>query len=111
MLDKLGNYNHRQICWHKRGKTQNFWNLFTYPYKNAPSPPPPPHNNVDKNWSHYGSALGHIELTYHDVTVFAIPEFKSLEVLEKNIFALILLSINPKTNPNPNPDPNIKKKT
>ena len=24
-------------------------------------------------------------LTYHDVTVFAIPEFKSLEVLE-NIF-------------------------
>ena len=57
-----------------------------------------------------GSALDHIELTYHDVTVFAIPEFKSLEVLEKNIFALILLSINPKTNPNPNPDPNYKEK-
>ena len=52
------------------------------------------------------SALDHVELTYHDVTVFAIPEFKSLEVLEKNIFALILLSINPKTNPNHNPDPN-----
>ena len=31
----------------------------------------------------YRSALDHIELTYHDVTVFAIPEFKSLEVLEK----------------------------
>ena len=29
------------------------------------------------------SALDHIELTHHDVTVFAIPEFKSLEVLEK----------------------------
>ena len=55
------------------------------------------------------SALDHIALTYHDVTVFAIPEFKSLEVLEKKIFALILLSINPKTNPNPNPDPNCKK--
>ena len=48
------------------------------------------------------SALDHIELTYHDVTVFAIPEFKSLEVLEKKIFALILLSINP--------DPNYKEK-
>ena len=57
-----------------------------------------------------GSALDHIELTYHDVTVFAIPEFKSLEVFEKNIFALILLSINPKTNTNPNPDPNYKEK-
>ena len=34
---------------------------------------------------HAGSAFGHIELTYHDVTVFAIPEFKSLEVLEKKI--------------------------
>ena len=56
------------------------------------------------------SALDHIELTHHDVTVFAIPEFKSLEVLEKNIFAIILLSINPKTNPNPNPDPNYKEK-
>ena len=56
------------------------------------------------------SALDHIELTYHDVTVFAIPEFQSLEVLEKNIFALILLSINPKTSPNPNPDPNYKEK-
>ena len=32
-----------------------------------------------------GSALDDIELTYHDVTVFAIPEFKSLEVL-KNYF-------------------------
>ena len=33
-------------------------------------------------------------------------------MLEKNIFALILLSINPKTNPNPNPnpDPNYKEK-
>ena len=30
-----------------------------------------------------GLALDHIALTYHDVTVFAIPEFKSLEVLEK----------------------------
>ena len=49
-------------------------------------------------------------ITYHDVTVFAIPEFKRLEVCEKNIFALILLSINPKTNPNPNPDPNGKKR-
>ena len=60
------------------------------------------------------SALDHIELTYHDVTVFAIPEFKSLEVLEKNIFALILLSINPKTNPNPDPnykEKNLEKKT
>ena len=26
------------------------------------------------------------------------------------MFALILLSINPKTNPNPNPDPNYKEK-
>ena len=57
-----------------------------------------------------GSALDHIELNYHDVTVIAIPEFKSLEVLEKKIFASILLSINRKTNPNPNPDPNIKEK-
>ena len=56
-----------------------------------------------------GSASDHIELTYHDVTVFATPEFKSLEVLEKKIFALILLSINRKTNPNP--DLTIKKKT
>ena len=32
------------------------------------------------------SALDHIELTYHDVTVFAIPQFKSLEVLKKFIF-------------------------
>ena len=55
--------------------------------------------------THSRSVLDHIELTYHDVTVFAIPEFKSLEVLEKNIFALILLSINPNPNPNPNPDP------
>ena len=55
-----------------------------------------------------GSALDHIELTYHDVTVFAIPEFKSLEVLEKKIFTLILLSINPKTSPSP--DPNYKEK-
>ena len=54
-------------------------------------------------------ALDHIALTYHDVTVFAMPEFKSLEVLAKKI-ALILLSINPKTNPNPNPDPNYKEK-
>ena len=55
------------------------------------------------------SALDHIKLTYHDVMVFAMPEFKSLEVLDKKIFALILLSINPKTNPNP--DPNYKEKT
>ena len=32
-----------------------------------------------------GSALDHIELTYHDVTVFAIRDFKTLEVL-KNYF-------------------------
>ena len=32
-----------------------------------------------------GSALDHIELTYHDVTVFAIPEIKSLEALKKTI--------------------------
>ena len=32
------------------------------------------------------SALDHIELTYHDVTVFAIPEFKSLEVPRKYYF-------------------------
>ena len=57
-----------------------------------------------------GSALDRIELTYHDVMVFAIPEFKSLEVLEKKIFALILLSINPKIKPHPNPDPNYKEK-
>ena len=31
------------------------------------------------------SALDHIELTYHDVTVFAIRDFKTLEVL-KNYF-------------------------
>ena len=33
-----------------------------------------------------GSALDHIEITYHDVTAIPIPEFKSLEVLEKNYF-------------------------
>ena len=37
-----------------------------------------------------GSALDHIELTYHDVTVFAIPEFKSLEVLKK-IFCINII--------------------
>ena len=37
----------------------------------------------DMNPGTLGSALDHIELTYHDVTVFAIPEFKSLEVLKK----------------------------
>ena len=31
-------------------------------------------------------------------------------MLEKKYFALILLSINPKTNPNPNPDPSYKEK-
>ena len=45
------------------------------------------------------SALDHIELTYHDVMVFAIPEFKSLEVL-KNSFMIILLYINPNTSHN-----------
>ena len=49
-------------------------------------------------------------MTYHGVTVFAIPEFKSLEVLKKIFFALILLSINPKKTPNTNPDPNYKEK-
>ena len=49
-------------------------------------------------------------MTYHGVTVFAIPEFKSLEVLKKISFALILLSINPKNNPNTNPDLNYKEK-
>ena len=43
-------YNHRQICWDTREKTQNFWKVFTCPYKTAPSL----HNNVDKNWNHYG---------------------------------------------------------
>ena len=38
-----------------------------------------------------GSALDHIELTYHDVTVFAIPEFKSLEVLEKKYFCINII--------------------
>ena len=46
------------------------------------------------------SALDHIELTYHDVTVFAIPEFKSLEVLKKLFFMIISLYINPKTSHN-----------
>ena len=49
-------------------------------------------------------------MTYHRVTLFAIPEFKSLEVHKKIFFALILLSINPKNNPNTNPDPNYKEK-
>ena len=35
---------------------------------------------------HKGSALDHLELTYHDVTVFAIRDFKTLEVLKKFIF-------------------------
>ena len=38
-----------------------------------------------------GSALDHIELTYHDVTVFAIPEFESLEVLEKKYFCINII--------------------
>ena len=38
-----------------------------------------------------GSALDHIELTYHDVTVFAIPEFKSLEVLEQKYFCINII--------------------
>ena len=38
-----------------------------------------------------GSALYDIELTYHDVTVFAIPEFKSLEVLEKKYFCINII--------------------
>ena len=46
-----------------------------------------------------GSALDHIELTYHDVTVFVIPEFKSLEVLKNLFFMVILLYINPNTSP------------
>ena len=33
----------------------------------------------------------HIELTYHDVTVFDIPEFKSLEVLEKRYFCINII--------------------
>ena len=37
------------------------------------------------------SALDHIELTYHDVTVFAIPVFKSLEVLEKKYFCINII--------------------
>ena len=49
-------------------------------------------------------------MTYHGVTLFAIPEFKSLEVLKKIFFALILLSINPKNNPKTNPDLNYKEK-
>ena len=49
-------------------------------------------------------------IAYHGVTLFAIPEFKSLEVLKKFFFALILLSINPKNNPNTNSDPNYKEK-
>ena len=39
-----------------------------------------------------GLALDHIALTYHDVTVFAIPEFKSLEVLEKNFCINIIVN-------------------
>ena len=45
------------------------------------------------------SALDHIELTYHDVTVFAIPEFKSLEMLKK-LFFMISLYINSNTSHN-----------
>ena len=37
------------------------------------------------------SALDHIALTYQDVTVFAIPEFKSLEVLEKKYFCINII--------------------
>ena len=48
------------------------------------------------------STLDDIELTYHDVTVFAKPEFKGLEVLEKKtIFVIILLYINTNTNHKP----------
>ena len=42
-----------------------------------------------------GSALDHIKLTYHDVTVFAIRDFKTLEVLKKLFFMIILLYVNP----------------
>ena len=49
-----------------------------------------------------------MELTYHDVTVFAIPEFKRLEVREKKNFSINIIVNQPKTNPNP--DPNCKKK-
>ena len=37
-------------------------------------------------YAYLWSALDHIALTYNDVTVFAIPEFKSLKVLEKKYF-------------------------
>ena len=46
------------------------------------------------------SALDHIELTCHDVTVFAIRDFKTLEVLKKIVFMIILLYVNPNTSHN-----------
>ena len=57
-----------------------------------------------------GSALDHIEITYHDVTAIPMPEFKSLEVLEKTIFVIILLYINPNSNHNKILTLTIKKK-
>ena len=48
-------------------------------------------NNKEWQSSAIWSALDHIELTYHDVTVFAIPEFKSLEVLEKTYFCINII--------------------
>ena len=59
----------------------------------CPLVPPSWISLVDSTSAMYASAiyvsylwLDHIELTYHDVTVFAIPEFKSLEVPRKYYF-------------------------